>query len=219
MGESPQPAGRREASPPTADHALRRASAEDVDRLKAVLAAAFYEDPIMGWMMPDEDSRDRRLRRFFEIELSHVALVHGAVWTSTDLGGAAMSSAPGSWKLPQRALLLEGQNFGSWLSRATDLLAAMYRRHPSRPHYYFRDIGVLPERQGQGLGSALMRPTLERCDREGLPAYLEASTERSAALYERLGFQYTGEELRVGDSPSVWPMLRPPAAQIGSRPP
>lgn len=210
MGESSQPAARRQVSSSTADHELRRASAEDVDRLKAILAAAFYEDPIMSWMMPDEDGRDRRLRRFFEIELSQVALVHGAVWTSTDLSGAAMSSAPGSWKLPPHALIAEGQNFGSWLPRASDLLAAMYRHHPSRPHYYFRDIGVLPEKQGQGLGSALMRPTLERCDREGLPAYLEASTERSAALYERLGFQRTGEEVRVDDSPPIWPMFRSP---------
>ena len=53
-----------------------------------------------------------------------------------------------------------------------------------------RDIGVHPDTQGQGLGSTLMRPTLDRCDREGLPAYIEASNERSAALYARLGFQH-----------------------------
>jgi hypothetical protein len=51
-------------------------------------------------------------------------------------------------------------------------------------------------------GSALMRPTLERCDHEGIPAYLEASSERNAALYERLGFQLT-TELRVADSPPL----------------
>jgi GNAT superfamily N-acetyltransferase len=76
-------------------------------------------------------------------------------------------------------------------------------------HYYVRDVGVLPSRQGQGLGSALLRPTLERCDREGLPAYLEASSERSAALYERLGFRIT-RELRIGGSPPLWLMLRAP---------
>ena len=77
------------------------------------------------------------------------------------------------------------------------------------PHYYVRDIGVYPDMQGNGLGGALLRPTLERCDREGLPAYLEASSERSAALYERLGFRHT-KELRVGGSPPLWLMIRPP---------
>lgn len=61
----------------------------------------------------------------------------------------------------------------------------------------------------KGLGSALMRPTLERCDREGLPAYLEASSERNAALYERLGFELI-RELRVAGSPPLRLMARPP---------
>ena len=35
-----------------------------------------------------------------------------------------------------------------------------------------------PELQGRGIGSALMQPVLERCDRDGMPAYLEATTPR-----------------------------------------
>ena len=98
-----------------------------------------------------------------------------------------------------RVTLLEGTAFGLHLSRAARLAAAIeYRhaRHVREPHYYVRDVGVHPDMQGGGLGSALLRPTLDRCDREGLPAYLEASSERNAALYERLGFQLT-HELRV----------------------
>jgi predicted N-acetyltransferase YhbS len=78
-----------------------------------------------------------------------------------------------------------------------------------KPHYYVRDIGVHPTEQGKGLGGALMRPTLDRCDLQGLPAYIEASSVRSAALYERLGFEHI-EELRVGGSPPLWLMLRQP---------
>jgi ribosomal protein S18 acetylase RimI-like enzyme len=83
-----------------------------------------------------------------------------------------------------------------------------HARHVREPHYYVRDIGVHPDTQGRGLGSALMRPLLDRCDQEGLSAYIEASSERSAALYERLGFQHI-KELRVGDSPPLWLMIRP----------
>jgi GNAT superfamily N-acetyltransferase len=90
-------------------------------------------------------------------------------------------------------------------------------RHVRGAHYYVRDIGVLPRRQGQGVGSALLRPTLERCDREGLPAYLEASSERSAALYERLGFGIR-RVLRVGAGPPLWLMLRAPQQVTGGLP-
>ncbi|HEY2718420.1 MAG TPA: GNAT family N-acetyltransferase, partial [Solirubrobacteraceae bacterium] len=89
------------------------------------------------------------------------------------------------------------------------LLAAVERRHLRGAHYYFANIGVAPEAQGQGLGSKLMRPTLDRCDEQGLPAYLEATSERNAALYERLGFQCT-EVLRFAGSPPLRLMLRPP---------
>jgi hypothetical protein len=57
---------------------------------------------------------------------------------------------------------------------------------------------------------------LEKADSAGLPTYIEASSERSAALYERLGFLHMGVfELPEG-GPPVWPMRRPPAgADVG----
>jgi GNAT superfamily N-acetyltransferase len=194
------------------DPALRRATAEDIPRLRAVLADAFYDDPVLGWLMPDEGKRRGRLRRFFGIELRHMALPRGQVWTTGELSGAALVMPPGAWRAPLRATVLEGRAFGPHLGRAARLGAAMEWRHGHEvrgPHYYVRDVAVSPEMQGRGLGSALMRPTLQRCDQESLPVYLEASSERSAALYERLGFRLI-RELRVGGSPPLRLMIRPP---------
>jgi GNAT superfamily N-acetyltransferase len=87
----------------------------------------------------------------------------------------------------------------------------MEARHLREPHYYVRIVGVRSALQGHGLGSALMQPTLQQADSAGLPAYIEASTERSAALYERLGFRHLDVlELPEG-GPPVWRMRRPPA--------
>ena len=202
----------RTDGPHLPDPGLRRANAQDVQRLTAVMADAFFEDPVFGWLMPDDTKRLTRLRRYFGIELRRLALARGRVWTRDDLAGAALSLPPGAWRSPLRVTLIEGSAFGIHLGRAARLGAAIEWRHMHHvrgPHYYFRDVGVRPDMQGKGLGSALVRPTLERCDREGLPAYLEASSERSAALYERLGFQLT-RELRVGSSPPLRLMLRSP---------
>lgn len=192
---------------PPAD--LRRAVPEDVHRLKTAMADAFFEDPIFGWLMPNDAKRAARLHRYFAIELRHLALARGRVWTTTDLAGAALTLPPGAWRAPLRVTLLEGGAFGVRLSRAARMAAAIELRHVREHHYYVRDVGVLPAMQGKGLGSALLAPTLNRCDRERLPAYLEASSERNAALYARLGFELV-DELRVKGSPPLRLMLRPP---------
>ena len=86
--------------------------------------------------------------------------------------------------------------------------------HPhDRAHEYLLMIGVSPERQGEGIGEALMRGVLERCDREGIPAYLEASSERSRGLYERLGFTFMGRTVDLPEGPPMWPMWREPRSR------
>lgn len=211
MSESSQTVERDAPSAVRADPEVRQATTEDVPRLKAMLAEAFFDDPVFGWLIPDESKRRARLRRYFGIDLRHLTLPRGRVWASSDLTGAALSLPPGKWRVPPHVSVLQGSAFGVQIARAARMAAAMEWRHMRlvrEPHYYVRDIGVHPEEQGKGLGGALMRPTLDRCDRERLPAYIEASSERSAALYERLGFEHI-EELHVGGSPPLWLMLRP----------
>jgi GNAT superfamily N-acetyltransferase len=195
--------------------APRQATADQEAVLAEALAAAFAEDPVLCWLLPDGRSRPVRLRRFFTIELRQLGFARGTVWTSDGQLGAALCMPPGAWRLPPQVAIAQGpaylRAFGRRLPVATALQAAMEWRHERRPHWYILAVGVRPEHQGRGLGSGLLAPTLERCDREGLHAYLEASSERSAALYERLGFEHV-RELRVGGSPPLWLMLRPPGS-------
>jgi len=86
----------------------------------------------------------------------------------------------------------------------------MEKRHLREPHCYVRTVGVRTALQGQGVGSMLMQPTLERADSAGLPAYIEASSERSAALYERLGFVHMDVLDLPEGGPPLWLMRRPP---------
>jgi ribosomal protein S18 acetylase RimI-like enzyme len=93
---------------------------------------------------------------------------------------------------------------------AFTFMGRMGEHHPTEPHWYLPYIGVDPTRQGQGHGSALLERGLSRCARDGLPAYLEASSPRNRALYERHGFQAFAE-IQVADSPPLWPMWRNPS--------
>src|SRR5213078_4575676 len=64
-------------------------------------------------------------------------------------------------------------------------------------------LGTDPPRQGEGIGSALLAPVLELCDRDHVPAYLESSKEQNVAFYSRHGFRVT-DELHLPKGPPVW---------------
>jgi predicted N-acetyltransferase YhbS len=102
--------------------------------------------------------------------------------------------------------------FGRRLALALRARLRMEGRHPRKPpHWYLAFMGVDPQWQGRGIGSRLMRPALETLDAEGMPAYLEASTPRSRALYERHGFAVTGEFNLPSAGPTLWQMWREPS--------
>jgi ribosomal protein S18 acetylase RimI-like enzyme len=199
--------------------APRRATAADVPHLAGVLAEAFYEDPTYGWLIPSQGRRLASLRRFFEIQLRSYGLVQGSVYTIDTLAGAAITMPPGKWRLPVSAALRNmggyAQVFGAHGPRAFAYLQRMERRHLHGPHHYIATVGVSPASQGQGFGTKLLRPTLDLCDSQHLPAYIEASSERNAALYERLGFAVT-DEMRLRDSPPLRLMVRHPLSPDGT---
>jgi GNAT superfamily N-acetyltransferase len=195
--------------------ALRVATAADVPRLARVLADAFSDDPVYTWLLHGGPGLERRLRTMFAVEMEQYVLPNGTVWTTSGYDGALCELPPGAWEMPKsmsgKEALRWVRAFGTRLPLAIKVQRAMEERHLPEPHFYVRTIGVPTALQGQGVGSALMQATFQRADSAGLPTYLEASSERSAALYERLGFAHI-DVLELPDGgPPLWRMRRPPA--------
>ena len=67
---------------------------------------------------------------------------------------------------------------------------------PVTPSVYLNLLGVIPDRHGAGIGSALLRSVLDVAARRAEPAFLEATSPRTRALFERHGFTAV-EELRT----------------------
>ena len=182
-----------------------------------VLAAAFYDDPAMSWMLPDPRTRLRGLERLFATQIRHhhfagggVDVTHGA--DGTVLGAAAWDP-PRGWQpsklttlrmLPGmiRALGRHVRN-GQWMDAVLDAV------HPETPHWYLSAIGTDPAGRGGGHGKALLASRLGHCDKDGLPAYLESSKRGNIPFYERFGFTVV-QEVALPDGPSLWTMWREP---------
>jgi GNAT superfamily N-acetyltransferase len=166
------------------------ASRADVAPLARALAAAFEDDPIFDWLLPNKRRRPDKLLRFFTLELESVVLPSGTAWMSPEASGACLELPPGKWRMPLRTQALHAPQFaavfGRSLPRALITITQMERKHLREPHFYVPYVGVAPEGQGAGLGTKLLGRTLERADAARLPTYLEATSERNAALYERL---------------------------------
>jgi GNAT superfamily N-acetyltransferase len=175
---------------------VRQATPADHEAAAEALALAFADDPCWGHLLRDSETRAERLLRYFSAEIGSLTPEHREVWVTEDGSGAAVWAPPGRWRVPIGATLREGpamtRVFGLRLPLALRTLLRLERHHPKPRHWYLHYLGVEPRGQGRGLGSALMAPVLERCGRERLPAYLEASTDRNRALYERNGFALTG---------------------------
>jgi ribosomal protein S18 acetylase RimI-like enzyme len=188
------------------------ASRADVAPLARALAAAFEDDPIFGWLLPNKRRRPDKLLRFFTLELESVVLPSGTAWMSPEASGACLELPPGKWRMPLRTQALHAPQFAAVFVRslpgALITITQMERRHLREPHFYVPYVGVAPEGQGASLGTKLLGKTLERAEAASLPTYLEATSERNAALYERLGFEHLGSFTVLG-SPPLWPMRRP----------
>ncbi len=183
------------------------AGPDDREAAAEALALAFADDPAWAHILPHAASRPEQLLLFFNSEIEQANPEHHQVWISEDGAGAAVWARPGHWREPISAALRQARPmarvFGRRLPLAFWTQLRFERRHPNSPrHWYLHYLGVEPRRQGRGLGGALMASVLAECDAQGIPAYLESSSERNRGLYERNGFDLSGTfPMPVGGPP------------------
>ena len=196
---------------------VRLATLDEIPDLAAVLARAFAHDPFFAWMAGDAPERSQRMRDGWSGILRHGSAHLAHTYTTDDLAGVAIWLPPEHHgtsvvdslrQLPALARLTGWRRLRQ-IGDAMDTLEQHRHRHAPQPHFYLSALGVEPERQGEGLGTALVQPVLDRCDRDRIPAYLETAVARNVLLYERLGFGVVEELDLPGTDIHGWLMLRP----------
>ena len=78
---------------------VEKAAAIDTPRLAQTLANAFYDDPAIGWMVPDDERRRRVGPMGFRAWLEKIYLPKGSVYTDPDRKAAALWAPPGKWRM------------------------------------------------------------------------------------------------------------------------
>jgi|NGEPerStandDraft_6_1074524.scaffolds.fasta_scaffold07087_4 GNAT superfamily N-acetyltransferase len=188
-----------------------------VDRIGHLMAAAFASNPWTDWLT-DGDHADRQqiMPRYFSQLVAAVWDVSSVMVIGDDVGApdavavwmhetATMPPPPDQ---PEAWL---GQLCGRHTNRFHALDQALYQAERGNPpHRHLLFMAVRPPAQGRALGSTLLYDQHARLDRDGVPAYLEASSARARALYLRHGYRdLRPQPFRLPQGPPVWPMWRP----------
>ena len=177
-----------------------------------ILADAFSDDPVMNWSCNNPDS----LHPFFEITLEPFTS-HGLTYLAPGDSGAAAWLGPGEklqWSF-SLSNVKKVMQLGGFKGVYRMLRSGMTteKHHPEAPHYYLFAIGATSQHRGKGIGSALIRHVLKRCDQEGMPAYLENSKEENLPFYQGHGFEVMKKVHFAKNAPPVWLMWREPNSQ------
>ena len=188
---------------------IRSATLAEMPQTVSAIVAAFITDPIARFAWPSPHDHLNGMARAAR-GMGGASFEHSTAYVAPDFCGAALWLPPGVH--PNGEALEAVFRETARPEHLDDLLATFERMdqwHPAEPHWYLPLVGVEPNAQGKGLGGALMRHAVARCDRDGALAYLESSNERNLPLYTRHGFEVMGK-IQVGAGPLVTPMLRHP---------
>lgn len=184
------------------------------------LVAAFSDDPLFAFTIPNEKQRLRWTRHLMA---AMVRQQMNSEWSRVALGGDGAVSAvllAGEYPPPVLAQLRLNVRLGlcptPWepnLRQFWPMFTYMKlweRMHFKGEHVYVYMIGARPETQGKGIGRRLMTELLEVVEGRSLPVYLETQTERNVPFYKSLGFTLTEEHHPFVGGPPTWGFLKTP---------
>ena len=188
---------------------------DQVDAGARTLAVAFFDDPLMHILAPDAKKREAVGPWFFAKSIAY-GLRWGEVSCNDDVSAVAVWFPPGNTDITLGRMLQVGMGVLplkaglNGFVRFMRALSAVEKFHKAvnGPHWYLMAIGTMPDRQGTGLGSALVELGTSQADAAGIPCYLETATESNIAFYSKRGFALTGEASLFGFT--LRGMVRPP---------
>ena len=194
---------------------VQRYSADQLDECVALLADAFVTNPLH--LAAFGAGRLDQNRLFFRIGLRHmfigqafVALVDGTIG-----GYLHFNRSPDCLPEPEEIPIAAAtvlSPMGAAIPNMIRWLTRCCRGDPEEPHVHLGPIGVAPELQRQGVGTALLLRYIEHLENENAAGYLETDRSENVEFYKKFGFVVRRQEEIIGAS--TWSMWRCPSSRI-----
>ncbi len=142
-------------------------------RAAEIVAAAFFDYPMFTFYFPDPKKRARVLPWYLGNVLN-CALRYGEVCTTPEISGVIFTLPPGHTKISQSEYIQNGFLLTPLLlgyrdyQRSQECEKFVADTHEmimgDRPHYYLWGLTVDPSQKRKGIGTALLKPLIEKAD-------------------------------------------------------
>jgi ribosomal protein S18 acetylase RimI-like enzyme len=206
-----------ETQMPTPAIQIARIREDQIDLAAGILARAFHTDPPFVYMLPDPTERARVLPPFMRMFVKYAFMFGDPLTTAEKAEAVALwlplddlsdtSERDRQAGIDQIPAIFGADAFKRLMHIAT-ISERFHQQSVPGKHLYLQFLSVEPSRQGQGLGSALIRAMTERADAEGLQCYLDTFQPRNVPLYQKHGFKITVEEVEPNSGVRGWAFLR-----------
>lgn len=191
---------------------IRTATHDQLAEVTDLVADAFNPLSVSEWLVADPRTRHVCQRGQFGLVVEH-AMEHGVVHLTEDRCAAAVwFDRTGAVPEPRDYDRRLREACGRHTPRFATLDAAFEEHHPESRHHHLAFLAVRPDRQGEGIGTAVLDHHHRELDRNATAAYLEASDAGTRDLYARHGYRVISV-IDLPDGPSMWPMWRDPAPE------
>ncbi|PKO19178.1 MAG: hypothetical protein CVU39_01105 [Chloroflexi bacterium HGW-Chloroflexi-10] len=185
-----------------------------------VVAASFFDYPMFVYYFPDIKKRARVLPWYLGNVLT-CAIKYGEVFTTPESSGVIFILPPGHTKISigeyvQNGFLLTPLVIGirDYIrsQECEKFVADMHEKiMQQRLHYYLWGLAVDPGQKRRGIGTTLLKPALEKADKEQKPFYLETHDEKNVPYYQNFDFTLVYSGKIPNHEPEIWCMVREPA--------
>ena len=192
-------------------------TADHVDEATAIYSAAFLNDPMFVYLLPDKSKRKKSVKVLFKATVKYSIKYDECYGISSPIEGVAIWNRPGKRRISILGVIRSGflkiifTPFIFTIIKSLRLFLKtekIHKKYATNPHFYLSLLAVYPNSQGKGLAGKLLRPILKKSDKMNVGVYIETANPKNLPIYEHFGFQVM-EELQIQNGLRVWALYRP----------
>lgn len=171
---------------------MKKAEYSDKGLMVDILSKSFETNQSVNYIVKQDENRLKRVRALMDYSFE-VCYLFGDVFLSDDKKACALVLYPEKKKTTIKSILLDAKLIFSCvgvknIKKTLERESIIKKIQPEGLMYYLWFIGVAPECQNTGIGSALLDELITDSINKERPIYLETSTLKNLPWYKQYDF-------------------------------